>query len=216
MTSHAVRFVSAALLLASAAIFLQLQPRREALPPRLPLNKFPTEMGTWHGTDIRITKDILEALGPGDFLLRVYRNTDNSQPPGELFIAYLPSQRTGDTIHSPRNCLPGAGWIPIQSSRTVVAARGHAQFPANRYVIARADSRQLVLYWYWAHDRGIASEYLAKFYLVADSIRLHRSDAALIRVTTQMLSGETASAAEQRIVPFASSLVPLLNDYIPR
>lgn len=216
MTSHAVRFVSSALLLAAAAIFLQLQPRREALPPRHPLSQFPAEMGTWHGTDILITKDILEALGPGDFLQRVYRNPDDSQPPAELFIAYFPSQRTGDTIHSPQNCLPGAGWIPIQSTRTVVRARGYAQFPANRYVVARADSRQLVLYWYWAHDRGIASEYLAKFYLVADSIRMHRSDAALIRVTTPMSPGETASAAEQRLIPFATSLVPLLNDYIPR
>jgi EpsI family protein len=93
---------------------------------------------------------------------------------------------------------------------------GHEPFPANRYLIAKGDSRQLVLYWFWAHDRGVASEYWAKFYLVADSIKMNRSDGSLVRITTPMYPGETADTAQQRLLPFIGDVLPLLDSYIPR
>ena len=216
MMASSLRFILAAALIASAAIFLQARGRNEVFPPRLPLQSFPTQLSAWTGTDIAIQKDVLEVLGPGDFLLRVYQNPAEKQPFVDLFIAYFPSQRTGDTIHSPKHCLPGSGWLPVESSRVTLSLPGHSPFPANRYVIAKADSRQLVLYWYWAHDRGVASEYWAKFYLVADSMRMNRSDGALVRITTPLYSGETAEAAQQRLLPFASDVAPLLDNYIPR
>jgi EpsI family protein len=216
MMASSLRFILAAALIASAAIFLQARGRNEIFPPRLPLQSFPTQLSNWTGTDIAIQKDVLEVLGPGDFLLRVYQNPAEKQPFVDLFIAYFPSQRTGDTIHSPKHCLPGSGWLPVESSRVTLSLPGHSPFPANRYVIAKADSRQLVLYWYWAHERGVASEYWAKFYLVADSVRMNRSDGALVRITTPMYSGETAQAAQQRLLPFASDVAPLLDNYIPR
>jgi EpsI family protein len=216
MMASSLRFILAAALIASAAIFLQARGRNEIFPPRLPLQSFPTQLSNWTGTDIAIQKDVLEVLGPGDFLLRVYQNPAENQPFVDLFIAYFPSQRTGDTIHSPKHCLPGSGWLPVESSRVTLPLPGHSPFPANRYVIAKGDSRQLVLYWYWAHDRGVASEYWAKFYLVADSMRMNRSDGALVRITTPMYSGETAEAAQQRLLPFARDVAPLLGNYIPR
>lgn len=173
-------------------------------------------MGEWNGTDIAIEKETLDVLGPGDFLLRVYRNASDTDPDIDLFIAYFKTQRAGDTIHSPKNCLPGAGWAPVASERIVVSVPEHEPFLANRYLIAKGDMRQLVLYWYWAHDRGVASEYWAKYYLVADSIRMNRSDGALVRVTTPLNSGETINAAQERMMPFVSELVPRLNSYIPR
>jgi EpsI family protein len=216
MMASSLRFLLAAALIASAAIFLEARGRNEIFPPRLPLQSFPARLSNWTGTDIAIQKDVLEVLGPGDFLLRVYQNPGEKQPFVDLFIAYFPSQRTGDTIHSPKHCLPGSGWLPVESSRVTLSLPGHSPFPANRYVIAKGDSRQLVLYWYWAHDRGVASEYWAKFYLVADSMRMNRSDGALVRITTPMYSGETAEAAQQRLLPFAGDVAPLLDNYIPR
>jgi EpsI family protein len=216
MMASSLRFVLAATLIASAAIFLQARGRNEIFPARLPLQSFPMQLSNWTGTDIAIQKDVLEVLGPGDFLLRVYQDPAEKQPFVDLFVAYFPSQRTGDTIHSPKHCLPGSGWLPVESSRVTLSLPGHSPFPANRYVIAKGDSRQLVLYWYWAHDRGVASEYWAKFYLVADSMRMNRSDGALVRITTPMYSGETAGAAQQRLLPFAGDVAPLLDNYIPR
>jgi EpsI family protein len=210
------RFLFATLLIVSAAIFLRAHSRSEVFPPHLPLQSFPRQVGEWTGSDVAIDKDALDVLGPGDFLLRLFTSPDKRLPYLDLFIAYFPSQRAGDTIHSPKNCLPGAGWAPVESSRVTLTVAGQTPFPANRYVIAKGDNRQLVLYWYWAHGRGVASEYWAKYYLVADSIRMNRSDGSLVRLTTPLLPGETADAAEQRLLPFVADIVPRLQDYIPR
>ena len=45
---------------------------------------------------------------------------------------------------------------------------------------------------------------------------MNRSDGALVRFITPMLPGETPDAAQQRILPVTSTVVPLLDDYIPR
>lgn len=214
MKNSALRFSTSALLILITAIFLRTRSHGEIFPQRQPLQSFPERLSGWTGTDLPIDADTLQVLGPGDFLLRTY--TSDDQQPINLFIAYFASQRTGDTIHSPKNCLPGSGWAPLQSSRISIAAPGHNPFPANRFVIAKGASRQLVLYWYWAHDRGVASEYWAKYYLVADSITMNRSDGSLVRVTTPILAGESSDQAQQRLLPFVSSIVPQLQTYIPR
>lgn len=216
MTRSVSRFLPVALLLIGTAILLHGRSRGEIFPPRQPLPSFPTQLGTWQGTDVSIDDETRQVLGPGDFLLRVYEDQQTEEPAVDLFIAYFPSQRAGDTIHSPKNCLPGAGWTPVQSSRMTLSMPNHRTFPVNRYVIAKGDARQLVLYWYWAHNRGVASEYWAKYYLVADSIRMNRSDGSLIRLKTMVAPGETVDTAMQRLLPFADRILPLLDDYIPR
>lgn len=204
-----------ALLLATTAILLHGRNRKESLPAHQPLAAFPYQLGEWAGEDVSIPTDMLEVLGNGDFLLRVYQ-TVSTQPEVDLFIAYIPSQREGDTIHSPKNCIPGAGWSPVESSRVTISLPTQPAFPANRYVIAKGSDRQLVLYWYWAHGRAVASEYWAKFYLVADSIRWHRSDGSLIRVTTPLHDSETVDVAQQRLLDLTGKVVPILDRYVPR
>jgi EpsI family protein len=209
------RFLITVIVLAGTALLLHARKNAEIIPARSPLSSFPKTLGVWTSTDIAIKKDVLDVLGPGDFLLRDYQRPDISSDV-TLFVAYFPSQRAGDTIHSPKNCLPGAGWTPIQSDRITVALPGQAGFPANRYLIAQGEDRQLVLYWYWAHSRAVASEYSAKFYLVADSIRMRRSDGSLIRVATPLARGETVDSAQARLLSLAGNIVPLINDYVPR
>ena len=216
MNRPTVRFLLAALLIAAAAIFLQAHSRGEIFPSRENLDSFPKQLGEWSGTDIEIEQEVRDVLGPGDFLLRDYEDKNPSHPQIDLFIAYFATQRAGDTIHSPKNCLPGAGWTPVSSRRITLSVPGHAPFPANRYVIAKNDSRQLVLYWYWAHDRGVASEYWAKYYLIADSIKMNRSDGALVRLMTPMLEGESADTAQARVMKLGSNFLPMLDTYIPR
>ena len=214
--SAGLRFTLAAALIALTAILLQARGRTEVIAPHLPLSSFPAQLGNWNGTDIELDAKTLEVLGPGDFLERVYQDPTAKLPVIDLFLAYFPSQRAGDTIHSPQHCLPGSGWNPEENTRVTLSLPGHGPFPANRYVISKGEARKLVLYWYWAHDRGVASEYWAKFYLVKDAIRMNRSDGALVRIVTDMHPGETADAAQQRLLPFASDVVPLLDNYIPR
>jgi EpsI family protein len=215
VTFH-LKFAVAVALLGSTAFLLRGRSGNEIIPARQPLSTFPRVLGVWSGTDIPIPQDALEVLGPGDFLLRAYQNRVQQQPDVDLFVAYFPSQRAGDTIHSPKNCLPGAGWLPVESGRMTLSLPGRAPFPANRYVIANGGDRQFVLYWYFAHDRTLASEYWAKFYLISDAITMNRSDGSLIRLTTPIRMGEGSDSAQRRLLAFAGGLVPLVNDYIPR
>jgi EpsI family protein len=224
MTSALLRFGVVAALMLGTAILLQRHSRSEIFPPRLHLSSLPLQIDGWTGTDDTLDPETLAILGPGEFLVRDYvpiKETAN-QPQNQqqywvnLYLAYFPSQKTGDTIHSPNHCLPGAGWVPISREVVQITWPDGSSFPVNRYVISKLGDRQLVLYWFQAHGRVVASEYWAKYYLVADSIKMNRSDGALVRLMTPMRTDETADEAQARVMKFGSQLLPLLDSYIPR
>ena len=224
MNTVAFRFTSAALLMLATALLLQAHSRGEYSPPREPLSSLPSQIDGWTGTDEPMDQQTLDILGHGEFLVRDYardrENTSPSQPDSQpwinLYLAYFPSQKTGDTIHSPNHCLPGAGWVPTSREIVHLAAPDGSSFPANRYGVSKMGDRQLVLYWFQAHGRVVASEYWAKYYLVSDSIRMNRSDGALVRLRTPMLDGESAEAAQARMMKLGSQFLPMLDRYIPR
>src|SRR5712692_4731129 len=115
------RFATAVTLLAGAVLLLHARNSGEIIPSREPLNSFPLAFQGWTSNgNIPLTQDTLDVLGPGDFLLRDYQNQRGGGSPVDFFIAYFPSQRSGDTIHSPKNCLPGAGWAPVQFDRIAI------------------------------------------------------------------------------------------------
>ena len=148
--------------------------------------------------------------------MREYGNASDPQPSINLYIPFLPSQRAGDTIHSPDHCLIGAGWIPISRQRIRLALQDGSSIPVNRYVVSNLGKRRLVLYWFQAHGRVVASEWQAKYYLISDSIQMNRSDGAMVRLMTVILDGESADAAQARMMKFGSPLLSLLDVYIPR
>ncbi|HEY1731664.1 MAG TPA: EpsI family protein, partial [Terriglobales bacterium] len=123
--------------------------------------------------------------------------------------------RTGATIHSPKNCLPGAGWNPAESSIYMLPLNDGRKVPINLYLIRKGLESEVVLYWYQAHGRIIASEYWGKFYLVYDALRLNRTDAALVRITVPVQHGDEASAQE-RALSFAKQITGDLDQIIPR
>jgi EpsI family protein len=208
-----IRFAVVVVLLAGTAVLLRARDRGEILPPHLAVQEFPKEIGAWFGQDVPLQPEVRQILGDGDFLVRFYRAP--GQPYIDFFLAYFPTQRTGSTIHSPQNCLPGSGWIPAGLKRIELTNRGKAAL-VNRYIIAKGLDRQLVLYWYQSNGRIVASEYWAKFFLVADSIRRNRSDGALVRVVTPVASDESIESAEQRALDFARQALPQLDRFVPR
>src|SRR5438445_3169583 len=203
-------------LLAGTALLLHARNREEVLPSYRNLATFPMQVGTWIGSDIPLSDDVLQVLGPGQFLNRTYQQTVGGSYVS-FFIAYFPSQRAGDIIHSPKNCIPGAGWTPIESTRTSIASPTDAEtIQVNRYVIGKVLDRKLVLYWYQAHGRVLASEYWAKVFLVTDSVRMNRSDGALVRIITPIGESEPTTSAQTRAVQFADLVLSKLDAYIPR
>jgi EpsI family protein len=216
MTAASLRFWIVAVLMLATALVLQAHSRSEFFPPRESLSSLPPQIDGWTGIDIPLDQDTLNILGPGEFLVREYENASQPQPLISLFIAYFPTQKAGDTIHSPNHCLPGAGWVPTSREVVQIARPDGSSFPVNRYVVSKSGERQLVLYWFQAHGRVVASEYRAKYYLVSDSVRMNRSDGALVRLLTPMLDGETPDAAQARLMKLGSQFLPLLDSYIPR
>jgi EpsI family protein len=209
------RFSLIVAILAGTALFLHSRGQAEVLPPRMPLSEFPLKVGIWQGANVVIPQWALDVLGHGEFVERIFARGEN-EPRVDLFIAYFPSQRTGSTMHSPQNCLPGSGWTPAESSRMEVEEPGSGQIKMNWYILAKGMDRLLVFYWYQSHGRTVASEYWAKFYLVEDAIRMNRSDGALVRISTLIAQNESVGSAEKRALAFVQDVSPLLDNYVPR
>jgi len=205
--------ITVALMLVVAIVQARSQ---EELSPPPDLDSIPEQFDNWKAVDEPIDEDTREILGQGEFLARNYLDVNDRMPSVNLFVAYYPTQRFGETPHSPSHCLPGAGWIPTRREVIDLARPDGSSFPVNRYVISMAGERQLVIYWFQAHGREVASEYSAKYYLIADSIRLHRSDSALIRLMTPMQKGESADAAQARLMQLGSRFLPFLDRSVPR
>jgi EpsI family protein len=208
------RFWVVVALLGVAAVVLFRRGNSETIVPSEPLAAVPATIAGLSGVDVPIDQDQLDVLGKGDFLSRVYANGARSGQVG-LFIAYFASQRTGATMHSPRNCLPGSGWS-FESSQYVTVKDANGQpHQVGEYIIANGDNRQFVIYWYEAHGRSVASEYKAKAYLVSDAIRMNRTDGALVRVITPVYGATGLPAARERAEGFVAELMPQLPRFIP-
>lgn len=181
------------------------------VPLRAPLSSVPLTLAHWRGTDIPMEPDVLDLLRVSDYVNRVY--SPDIGPEISLYVGYYASQGTGDQIHSPKNCLPGSGWQPVRSMVTELAL-GSRKVPANLYVVEQNGERQVVLYWYQSGGRVLASEYWAKFYMIADAMRWNRTDGALVRVVVPVQAGE--SLARQQAVQFAEALLPPLSGILPK
>ena len=185
----------------------------EAHVERKELKDFPQTIGAWQrtGNDQILDDETLKVLKASDYLLRDFR-----KPQGQvanLYVGYYASQRSGATYHSPLNCLPGSGWILSEPGKATITLQDGSTFIANKYVIQNGDYKSFMIYWYQGRGRNVASEYWGKVYTVLDSVRLRRSNGAMVRVTVPI--GNSEDAAEQAAIEFASSASAVLPQYVP-
>jgi EpsI family protein len=187
----------------------------EKVPQNQPLAMFATDFGGWQMTqEGHVDKETLDVLRADDTMTRTYAKAGYPASAG-LFVAYFKTQRTGQAPHSPKNCLPGSGWEPLQEGFIDVPVSVEPRsIQINRYIVSRGENASVVLYWYQTRKRVIASDYSAKIWLVLDSMRYHRSDTALVRVIVPVLDGNDAQAT-QTGVDFVQSMFPLLQAYLP-
>jgi EpsI family protein len=185
----------------------------EAHVERKDLSEFPQAIGAWQkiGNDQILDDETLKVLRASDYLLRDFRKTGG--PVANLYVGYYATQRTGATYHSPLNCLPGSGWQLSEPGKAVVPLPDGTSFTANKYVIANGEYKSLMVYWYQGRGRYVASEYWGKVYTVFDSVRLRRSNGAMVRVTVPIRG--TVADAEQAAVEFASVAATALPEFIP-
>lgn len=185
----------------------------EAHVERKQLKDFPKKVGPWEqtGGDEQFDEETLAVLRASDYLLRNYRAADGRVV--NFYVGYYASQREGATYHSPLNCLPGSGWVMSQPGKITITPKGRAPFIANRYLIQNGDHKELLIYWYQGRGRAVASEYWGKIYTVVDSVRLRRSDGAMVRIMTPVNSSEPK--ALQAAADLATNSSSILPEFIP-
>ncbi len=202
------------LVLVVQAVLFYSASHGENTPLPAPMNTFPITIGPWsmvkEGVVDQETRDVLRA---DDLMSRFYADREGI---AELFVAYFKTQREGQSPHSPRNCLPGSGWQPISSEtgRVDVPVPG-GSIHINQFVVSKGEEQSVVYYWYQSQSRVIADEFAAKFYLVSDSIRHHRSDTALVRVVVSVRNNDTHSA-ENIGRDFIRASFPVVKAFLPQ
>lgn len=213
LQSKYARILSAVLIF-QAALFYGTSRGENTLGAR-PLRDFPRDFSGWTMAQEGYVDDETQAvLKADDTLTRLYANPKFLVRPN-LFVAFFKTQRTGAAPHSPKNCLPGAGWERLKDDYLDVSIPGVAEpIRVNRYIVAKGEARSLVLYWYQSPNRVVASEYKAKMFTVADAIRYNRTDTALVRVVIPVI-GTDDNAAQQEAIDFVQSFFVPLRKYLP-
>jgi EpsI family protein len=214
MSKSSVRF--AVLLIAIVAVGVLVNAWAylgEAHVDRKELKNFPEQIGEWQqGRPDQVLDDAtLAVLRASDYLLRDYRRADGQT--ANFYVGYYASQREGASYHSPLNCLPGSGWMLSEPGKAMIPLPDGSSFAANKYVIENGDYRSLMIYWYQGRGRTVASEYWGKIYTVIDSVRLRRSDGAMVRVTVPL--GSSEEAALEAAVDLSSKTAAALGEFVP-
>ena len=209
-----LKFAAVVIILLIAAALNHYFSKPDISLSRKSLAEFPAQLGDWTAiSDQKIEGRSMEILQVDDYFVRNYRNSK-----GEivgLYVGYFKSQREGKGIHSPRQCLPGAGWVPVDTAVYQMAVAGHNPgiVPVNKFVMGKGLDRQLYLFWYHGRGRIYASEYWNKIYLIWDGLTQKRTDGALVRVNTPVIGNPEDALKIQS--DFIQLFFPLLKEYIP-
>lgn len=185
------------------------------IPSFQPLADFPRQIGQWElAYQESIPARLESVLDADEYIVRSYRN-----PAGEsaqLFTAYYKVQNAGEAMHSPKHCLPGAGWEPIQRGRLQLGVDAAGRpMSVNSYVIEKDGQRSVMLYWYQAQGRIIASEYWVKIYLVWDALRTRRRDGAIVRILVPISPGSDGAQELKAAADLARTSMHYLPRFLP-
>lgn len=203
------------LLLAESVVFYAY-PKTEIVPLSRPLKEIPTEINGWHMVnESEIEPEVQALLKADDTVNRLYANPAASKASVSFYAAFFKTQRTGVAPHSPKVCLPGAGWTPSGSEYIKIDIPGRGPMTVNHYIVSRGDQKSVVLYWYQNHVRVVANEYAAKVWTVLDSVRYRRSDTSMVRVIVPVVGGNV-DEADKIALNFVKDVLPTASQYLPR
>jgi EpsI family protein len=211
LNSTPARLVTVFLVIQTAVLYSSN--RTEQTPVGRPLDQVPHQIGPWTmSQESFVDQETQDVLKADDLLNRTYRNPEGLDV--GVFVAAFRSQRNGKSPHSPKNCLPGGGWTQISSENYPIDVGLGAPIVVNRYVIVHGDEKDIVLYWYQSRNRVVADEFKAKFWVLADAMRLNRTDTALVRVIVRVDKNNpdiaTATATE-----FVRAIFGTLREFLP-
>ncbi len=164
------------------------------------------------GVDLGISDDERRVAGMTSFVLRQYEPANRL--PFSIYVGYYDEQRQGKSIHSPKNCLPGAGWEPVDS-RPMTLATASGPVIVNRYRLVRSDSTAMVYYWYQGRGRVAHDEFRVKYELLRDAAIYGRTEEALVRIVVRLGKGDP-ELADQIARDVGGQLVQQVDKVLPR
>ena len=180
MSANVSAFVPA-IILAGGLGLLGLTHEQERPAPVKPIaGILDTVAGYTHET-VEVDTNSQRVAGMDEYVNRVYKR-DSTQVFG-LYVGYYTYQTQGKSIHSPRNCLPGAGWEPVETGTLPIAsAPGVGARNMNKYILANNGNYAAVYYWYQGRGRIESNEYTVKYNLMRDAALHGRTEEALVRL----------------------------------
>ena len=203
-------------LLGLGATFVVGMDLQQTLPLRAPLEQsISSDLAGYSGTSVPLSAEEVQAVAVTNYVHRAYTSTASTSTPSfSLYVGYYDRQLQGRTIHSPKNCLPGAGWSTI-SARTIPVALASGTVVVNEYLIQRENEQALVYYWYQGRGRVEANEYAVKWQLLRDAALHHRSEEALVRLIVPLQLGQPNKTASEVAARAVRELVPQVFSALP-
>ena len=208
------RLIVSCLVLLGTFLFLHQRSSEDAVSVAKPLKDLPGSIGEWHARESSPFDDAtLKILKLNDYAMVRYADPQNRSL--WLYVGYWGSQRKGAQIHSPKNCLPGGGWEPLESTTLTIplSAPGSAM-TVNSYLLQKGNNKELVLYWYQSRDTVTAGEIPARIQMVKNSILSNRSDGAIVRVSSPVYG--SVAETTQLLVGYIRQLNSVLVQYLPQ
>ena len=203
-----------AVILASGLALLGLTHEQVRPKPVKPIATILDTVAGYTHSQIDVDTTSQRVAGMDEYVNRVYER--DTTPVFSLYVGYYTYQTQGKSIHSPRNCLPGAGWEPVESTTLPIAsAQGVGDRKMNKYVLANRGSYAAVYYWYQGRGRIESNEYTVKYNLMRDAALYGRTEEALVRLviplsTRQDRTPKHVKAEIARADSIATSLAPRL------
>jgi len=210
-----------ALVLGVGCVLISGVREQKKMPPRTHMSAVSVTVPGYATRDTVIGVDEQRIAGMSDYVLRFFQRTPNDG--FSVYLGYYDYQVQGKTIHSPKNCLPGAGWEQLSSTVRAIPLGSHS-YPINRYLLSNKGQQALVYYWYQGRGRVEANEYKVKYNLLHDAVLYGRTEEALVRIVVPIDPNglrtrgpeATYSSADSLATTVAGSLIPVVTNALPK
>ena len=200
-------FLILAILLVTFVVALTVKFYQPESTAAVSFDGFPLAKGDWVGQPEVIPSFVTDLLNPKAIFSATYTNSQGIQI--HLLFDYFVTAGSFGGPHSPRNCLPGSGWVITGQQKRTIAV-GSRKITAGRLLLRLDRTRQIVDFWYVTNYGETASDYLFKFYSMISSLSLQPRDVAFVRL---ICADDPASQAA--LEEFEALFVPEINRFLP-
>lgn len=204
------RFFLVLVLLAGTAAFMNFRQDLE-IPLARPFDEFPVVHNGWRMVEqAALPQNIISVLMPTDYLARRYAGRDGALV--DMYLSFFNGGPESGRIHSPKNCVVGAGWTEILSKRMTMAL-GDGSVNLVQAVYAKGERRDVIYYWFAMRGQTMSDEYSLKIAEIFGSMLHRRRDQSFIRISVET-TGNTNSA-EEKIERFLKDFYPEIIKFFP-